>query len=61
MEYSYIDIEASIRHAQALRAQAMADFLSAVCTKSVHWFKVLVQHKVKQVAVATRSSPTPLY
>ncbi len=47
MEYSYVDIEANIRHAQALRAQAMADFLSSVCTKSVHWFKALIQHKVK--------------
>lgn len=61
MEYSYVDIEANIRHAQALRAQAMADFLSSVCTKSVHWFKALIQHKVKQAAVAARSTPAPLY
>ena len=61
MEYSYIDIEANVRRANALRAQAMADFLSSVCTKSVQWFKALVQHKVKQPAVAARSTPAPLY
>ena len=46
MEYSYIDIEANIRHAQELRAQAMADFLAAVYTKSAQWFKGLTQHKL---------------
>lgn len=46
MEYSYIDIEAHIREAQKLRAQAMADFLAAVYTKSAQWFKGLTQHKL---------------
>lgn len=46
MEYSYIDIEAHIREAQKLRAQAMADFLAAVYKKSAQWFKGLTQHKL---------------
>jgi hypothetical protein len=46
MEYSYIDIEANVRLAKELRAQAMADFLAAVYKKSAQWFKGLTQHKL---------------
>lgn len=61
MEYSYVDIEANIRHAHELRAQAMADFLSAVFKKGTQWFKALIQHKVNHAGVAPRSSPAPFY
>ena len=59
MEYSYADIEANIRLAQELRAQALADFLSSADTKSVQWLKGLIDHKVQQAAV--RSSVAPTY
>lgn len=61
MKYDYIDIEANIRHAQELRAQAMADFLSSVYTKSVQWLQGAIEHKVQHAAAAARSSTSPLF
>ena len=48
MEYSYIDIEANIRLAKELRAQAMADILAAVYQKSAQWLRGLTQHKADE-------------
>lgn len=61
MEYSYADIEASIRRAQELRAQALADFLSSAYSKGAQWFRGLIEHKVQQAAAAARSSAAPSY
>ncbi|MDO9145777.1 hypothetical protein [Rhodoferax sp.] len=61
MEYSYADIEASIRRAQALRAQALADFLSVAYSKSAQWISGLIEHKVQRAAAAARSSTSPVF
>ncbi len=61
MEYSYADIEAHIRRAQTLRAQALADFLSSAYSKGTQWFSGLIAHKVQQAAAAARSSTSPVF
>lgn len=61
MEYSYIDIEANIRLAKELRAQAMADFLAAVYKKSAQWFKGLTQHKLDKHSAPVSARTKAVY
>lgn len=61
MEYSYADIEASIRRAHALRAQALADFLSSAYSKGAQWIGGLIEHKVQRAAAAAKSSTSPVF
>lgn len=61
MEHSYADIEANIRRAQELRAQALADFLSSVYSKGAQWFRAALEHKVQRAAAAARSTTAPSY
>lgn len=60
MEYSYAYIEANIRRAQALRSQAMSDFLSVAYTKSAQWISGQIEHTVQRAAAAARSSTSPV-
>ncbi len=61
MDHSYADIEAHIRRAQDLRAQALADFLTSAYAKSTQWFNGLIEHKVQRAAAAARLSTSPVF
>ncbi|MCM2295673.1 hypothetical protein [Rhodoferax sp.] len=61
MEYSYIDIEANIRLARELRAQAMADFLAAIYKKSAQWLKGLTQHQLHKHSVPGSAHTKAVY
>lgn len=61
MEYRYIDIEAHIRHAQELRAEALAEILSAGWNTCMQWFKGLAQRQLHKNIAAARSSTAAMY
>lgn len=65
MEYrdidSNIDIEAHIRNAKRLRAEALDDILGNVLKKTVRGFKRLVNRRLRAHIVAARSSASAIY
>ncbi|HSO44774.1 MAG TPA: hypothetical protein VLQ47_04565 [Rhodoferax sp.] len=61
MEYQYSDIEASIRRAQELRAQALSEFLSTGWHTSMGWLKHLAQRQLHKNIVAARATATAIY
>ena len=61
MEYQYTDIEASIRRAQALRAQALSQFLSTGWHTSIGWLKHHAQRRLHKNIVAARATAAAIY
>lgn len=61
MEYQYSDIEAHIRRAQEMRAQALSELLSAGWNTCVAFFKGLAQRKLHKNIVAARSTAAAIY
>lgn len=61
MEYQYSDIEAHIRRAQELRAQALSDFISTGWNTCTTWVKHRAQRHLHNNIVAARATAAAIY
>lgn len=61
MEYQYSDIEAHIRRAQELRAQALSDIISTGWNTCATWFKNHAQRLLDKNIVAARLTAATIY
>jgi len=61
MEYQYSDIEAQIRRAQEMRAQAVSQILLARWHAIASWFSNLAKHRLHKNIVAARLAAASIY
>lgn len=61
MEYQYSDIEAHIRRAQEMRAQALGELLSTGWHSSMRWLKHVAQRQLHKNIVAARATAAAIY